>query len=459
MAIAAQPLTLPRAAGNRPGPHRDGFALFTQPLEVSKMSTRCYRRRPFVAAASGALTALVAGAPAYAAVEFVTPVGQCNTIVDRIGDGKDLSLQAGQNVRFEVWGSGIDVNAAVSGDDAAVNARIIRAHSGIANTGRCGRATGSVEVEVDSPANTTQTLQRTLRFRMPLGDTSPLQIRVVPFPAPQWTFNANAVLQDPANCLTKGLTQIVADQQSTRITIDLPPGAAQDSSNCTLRLFTHVRFPGMPDMDIRRDFNLTLTGLPNFLTLYGPTPLALPSTWSSIGKSITLEANIAHLRAINSARNVTLSLATPNGRSDALTVRVNPPPVANAFAQAAICRNPSTGTTINAGDAFGCELRLAQTPPAGGQTITFEAIDRQCVAAGSPAVTYSSATGIGTFNAPATGTIHQIPLRSVNGSGSTGQPCASLSGVAHLLKFWIGPRDTESGPDFSQTQIRVRALQ
>lgn len=424
------------------------------------MSTRCPPHRcPLVTAASGALATLLAAAPAHAAVEFVTPVGQCNTVVDRIGDGKDLSLQAGRNVRFEVWGSGIDVNAAVSGDDSTVNARIVRAHNGFANTGRCGRATGSVEVEVDSPASTTQTLQRTLRFRMPLGDTSPLQIRVVPFPAPQWTFNANAVDQNPANCLTKGLTQIVADQQNTRVTIDLPPGAAQDTSNCTLRLFTRVSFPGMPEMDIRRDFDMTLTGLPNFLTLYGPNPLSLSGSWSSIGRAITLEANIANLRAINSTRNVTLSLAMPNGRSDALTVRVNPPPVANAFTQAAICRNPGTGTTINAGDAFSCELHLAQTPPAGGQTITFEAIDRQCVAAGSPAVTYSSATGVGTFNAPATGTIHQIPLRSVTGSGSTGQPCASLSGVAHLLKFWIGPRDTESGPDFSQTQIRVRALQ
>lgn len=410
-------------------------------------------------AAASVSAALLSGAPARAAVEFVTPVNDCR-IVDRIGDGKDLSLQAGQNVRFEVWGSGVDVNPGVGGDDSQVNARIVpgSARGGPQNAaGSCRYPTGSVRVEVDSPAGTSQTLQRTLRLRMPLGDTSPLQIRVVPFPQPQWRFTG--LNESPQNCLTKGLNPIVRDQQDTRVVITLPPGAAQDTSNCTLRLFTQVSFPSMPEIDIKRDFDLSLTGLPAFLARYAGTPLEVPANWTSSGKVLTLEANIANLRAVSAVTNATLTIAVPNGRSDTLTVRVNPPPVANAFAQAVQCRNQSTGTTVNAGDAFGCEVRLAQTPPAGGQTITFEAIDRLCVAAASPAVSYSSATGVGTFNAPATGTIHEIPLRAVGGASASGQACASQTGVAHVLKFWVGPRDAESGPDFSQTQIRIRALQ
>jgi hypothetical protein len=75
-------------------------------------------------------------------------------------------------------------------------------------------------------------------------------------------------------------------------------------------------------------------------------------------------------------------------------------------------------------------------------------------------VTYSSVVGGGTFTAPPTGTFHRIPLRALGGTTSAGTPCAgSVTPVAHTLKFWIGDRDVESGPDFSQTQIRIRAPQ
>ncbi|MCX8004168.1 MAG: hypothetical protein N2688_04300 [Burkholderiaceae bacterium] len=400
---------------------------------------------------------VLAAPPTRAGVEYVTRVGSCQ-VVDRIGDGKDLSIMAGQNMRFEVWGAGIDVNPGVSGDDSTVNARIIAgsARGGPQNlVGPCRAATGSVQVEVDAPANTTQVLQRTLRFRMPLGDTSPLQIRIVPFPQPQWRFTG--FQETPHHCLTRGLTPIVKDQQDTRIVITLPPGAAQDTSNCQLRLFTSLSFGSVPEIDIQRDFNLSLSGLPNFLA---PAAQALGMraySWLPTS-SLTLEANMAALRAINSTRNVTLTVAMPNGRSDTLTVQVNPPSVSNAFAQAVVCRNPSTGTTVNAGDAFNCELRLAQAPTQ-PQPVTFEAIDRLCFAAGSPAVNYNNVTGVGTFNAQPGSTYYEIPLRSVGGNGSTGQPCASQTGVSHLLKFWLGTRDTESGPDFSQTTVRLRALQ
>lgn len=422
------------------------------------MNTNQHRFKLLLRAIGLAAAASLLAAPARAAVEFVTPVGGC-TKVDQIGDGKDLSLQAGKNVRFEVWGSGVDVNPGVSGDDAAVNARILAgtARGGPQNAvGTCRYATGSVGVEVDSPGGTTQTLQRTLRFRMPMGDTSPLQIRVVPFPQPQWRFTG--FQENPQYCLTKQLTPIVKDLQDKRIVITLPPGAAQDTSNCSVRLFTHISFPGGFVPDISRSFSVALTGLPNVFTLYGPTPLEFNPDWTPTGKSLTLESNIAGLRAVNAPLSSTMTVAMPNGRSDTLTVQVNPPPVTNAFTQAVICRNQATGTTINVNDNFECDIQLAHTPPAGGQRITFQAIDRLCVAAGSSAVSYSSVGGGGVFTAPPTGTFHRIPLRALGGTTSAGTPCANnTSPVAHTLKFWIGDRDIESGADFSQTQIRIRS--
>lgn len=88
-------------------------------------------RSRHAAAIAAALTAMLALLPSVgeAAVEFVTLVGTCSK-VDTIGDGGDLSLQAGNNVRLEVWGDGIDVNPAAhvtadDGDAGPVTARII----------------------------------------------------------------------------------------------------------------------------------------------------------------------------------------------------------------------------------------------------------------------------------------------------------------------------------------------
>ena len=153
-------------------------------------------------------------------------------------------------------------------------------------------------------------------------------------------------------------------------------------------------------------------------------------------------------------------VAAPNpNRTDTLNLVIRPPPASNAFTQAVQCNNSATGTTVNVNDSFNCEIRLAQTPPATGQPISFEVRDRLCVAAGSTTVTYSSATGIGSFTAPSTGTIHQIPLRALGGQTSANTPCADrLSPVSHDLFFWVGPRDTPSGPDYSRASIRIRIV-
>lgn len=431
---------------------------------------RCELLMTFVIAA-----AVVLPVTSHAAVEFVTRVGACNK-VDKIGDGKDLTLQAGANFRFEVWGSGIDVGNAVrvtSDDDHAgsVAARITDRRNGPQNgVGPCHEGTGSVEVEVDSPAGTTQSLQRTLHFKMPLGDESPLQIKIVPFLQPVWTFRqttqsvgpggnvivTSAFDQSPPQCLTKNLTTPVVDNQSHRLVITLPAGASSDTSNCNLTFRTVLAPASSPEVDITKSWTYAVNGIPPFMQLVAnsasPTSV-LDTTTPTFGGSV------ANLRATNAQRVATLTATTPNGRSDSLTVVVNPPPVTNAFTQAVVCVNPQTGGAVNVNDPFSCEVRLAQVPPPNGQLITFEVQDRLCVAPGANSVDYTPATGVGTFVAPPNGTIHQIPLRALGGQTSQGGPCASRTGVAQVLKFWIGRRDTESGPDFSQTQIRIIQLQ
>lgn len=396
----------------------------------------------------------------HADVEFVVaPIGDCNK-VDVIGDGKDLFLQPGL-VRFEVWGGGLDIGNSVriTSDDGNVGEvfpSILRAHNGAENLLRgCRQATGSVEVEVSSPADTTSNLQRSLRFRKDLfGNESRLQVTVVAFHTPSWTFNTFS--ESPARCLTRNIGTIVQDNNNQRLTVTLPAGAATDTSNCTLSLSTRIG-PSVTgtEVDVNRTFNYAITGTPNFLSLVPGTNQA--GCHGCLAQPRFNLSDIANIRSTTTQRVFLLTGTAPNNRLDTLTLVINPPPTTNAFSQGVVCRNLVTGTTVNADDAFQCELQLSRTPPLNGQLISFEVNDRLCVAAGDNSVTYSSATGIGTTTLPNTGTIHQIDLRALRGSTSNGRtPCASFGGVGHTLKFWIGERDTESGPDFSSTQITIR---
>lgn len=415
-----------------------------------------------------ALTAALALLPSVgeAAVEFVTPVNVCNK-VDTMGDGSDLSVQAGNNVRFEAWGDGVDINPAVrvtadDGDAGTVTARIVRAHNGAENLGRgCKIAKGSVEVEVDSPAATDATLERSLRFRMPLGDESRLQMRVVPFVTPAWTFHHTferpALYQSPPECLTKNVGRVDRDLNDSRMTITLPPGANGDTSNCTLEFRTIVNPSVRPQIDIQQPFGYTVTSPAHMRLVSGDNS----ATGALATRAIRFTGDVANIRGTRAVRTSTLTVATPNpGRSDTLTLVINPPPASNAFTQACVCRNAQTGDTINVNDAFQCELRLSQTPPSQGQLISFEAQDRNCVAAGAANVSYSSASGQGSFTAPNSGTFHQISLRALGGNTSAGTSCASRTApVAHTLKFWLGARGAESGPTYTQCQIRIRRPQ
>jgi len=415
------------------------------------------RRIDVAAAGLAAALALLPGA-SQAAVEFVTGVGVCVKL-DTQTDNQRLSVLAGENRVFEVWGDGIDVNPAVrvtsvgNPADELVRARIIRRHNGAENLLRgCRIAKGSVEVEVDSPAEAGATRIRTLHFRMPAGDESSLAMHVGTHPVPVWTFKK--VTQTPSMCLTKNVGTVVQDLNNSRLVITLPPGAASDTSNCTLRIETQVAPAERQQFDVWGAFNYTLQ-VPALLNLASGSNTAGTATFS---KQINFDGNAALIRRISATNTSTMRIATPNpNRADTLTLRVNAPPATNAFTQACICRNQTTGTTINSNDNFQCEIRLSQQPPAGGQLLSFEAQDRQCVAAGASSVSYSSASGLGSYTALATGTFHQVALRAGNGSTSAGTPCASrTSPVSHTLKFWVGARGAESGPGFTQCQIGIQ---
>ena len=404
-------------------------------------------------------TLWLATSPAQAGVEFVTDVGQCDK-VDTIGDGKDLRIMAGTGTaqdpsggptRFEVWGSGIDMNPSVRvvGNDstATVTARIISVRNGPQNaTGPCKYSTGSALVEVTAPPSSTTDLRRTLRFRMPLGDESPLAMTVLAYRTPVFTWPTVATT-DPY-CLLKGFSQPQIDLNNKRLTISLPPGAGTDTSNCTFSLLGQITAPTSVRPDLRKQYTYGITGLPSWLSVSGSTARSLNSMPPGIA-NLRLDANVLQLRRLTAAQTSQLVATAPNGRRDTLTLVVNPPPP-NGFAQPVAC---GVSRQVRAGEIFNCEVRLATMPPAAGQLVTFQIPSANCFEPGATNINYSASTGVGTVTLPNTGTIHQIPLRAVSGSACAGS--AISGGVQHLLKFWIGPRGDESGFLYSQATIAI----
>jgi hypothetical protein len=258
---------------------------------------------------------------------------------------------------------------------------------------------------------------------------------------------------------------VARDLDDTRMTITLPPGAAADTSTCQLEFHTIVTPGDRPEIDIQKPFVYRVT-VPTFMTLISSSNTANGALSTA---AVRFTGNVADIRRTTAVRSAWLTVATPNpNKTDTLNVVIKPPPATNAFTQACQCRNAVTGTTVNVGDAFDCELRLSQIPPATGQLITFSINDRACVAPGGVTVNYGTLAnctgpdgdGYGTYTAPNTGNIHNIPFRALGCNTSTGGACASnISPVAHTLKFWVGQADTESGTDFTSCQIQIRRPQ
>ena len=390
--------------------------------------------------------------PAQGGVEFVTPTNTCNH-VDQIGDHKDLFIMAGQNVRFRVFGNSVDLTdrhsgfriANDSGDGADTNARIIKQGTD------CG-GTGFALVEVDSPANLSSDIQRSLFFKMPFGDESRLQMTIRDFPPIDVRWDSH---QDIGSCL--GSFTLL--NQSKTLEIRLPPGHQQDETNCDSRTANATIRPApMSELDISRRSNYAVDGLPNFVSSEQAHPMP-----PDISANIEFPIDIAGIRALNATSNSILTFAMVSNQISKLRLRVVPN-ISNGFTQPPNCRNLITGELVNTNDQVGCQFSLAFPPPSGGQRVSFVVTDKECVARseGLPAgvqVEYSSATGQGHVILPtATGTVFDIPiLRALGGQTSQGFPCASLTGVQVTVGFWFGEED-EPNPDRQDT-FRIRRSQ
>lgn len=418
--------------------------------------TRARPSRRGLAALSAAIG--LAASPAIAGVEFVTDVGQC-TKVDTIGDGKDLRIIAGTGTtqdpsggptRFEVWGSGIDVNPSVrvtasDSNPGTVTARIVSVRNGPQNaSGPCKLATGSALVEVTAPPSSTVDLRRSLRFRMPLGDESPLAVSVLAYRTPVFTWAAQPT--NDTSCLLKGMGTVRLDLNNERLTLSLPPGAGADTSNCTLQLRGEIRAPTSVMPDLRKQYTYSFSGLPSWLSVNSGTGRSQNSSPAGTATP-QMSADVLQLRRLTAVQTSQIVATAPNGRRDTVTLVVNPPPP-NGFTQPVAC---GINRQVKAGEIFNCEVRLAVTPPAAGQLITYHIPSSSCFEPGASGMSYSATTGEGTVTLPGTATIHQIPFRAKAGAG-----CATVgTGIGHTLKFWIGNRGNESGPLFSQANVTM----
>lgn len=407
-----------------------------------------------VAVAALALIALTVP-PVQAGVEFVTGIGtadDCNR-VDKIGDGKDLFIIAGPDIRFRVFGNSVNLSNPTSGFRIATDSGVGTVTARIVSQGNDCGGTGFALVEVDSPVGLASDIQRSLFFKMPFGDESRLQMRIKAFPTINVTWTS---VQTDIGCIVKtgGFEKL---NQDHRIRITLPPGHRQDQTTCNQRTLVAKVVPSLiGELDIPGPkFKYSVSGLPTFMTSNQAASVAL-----FIQPQINFPIDIAGIRALSTTRNSTITVSSRNpNRTSTLNLEVVPSPLANGFTQAANCRNLQTGDIVNLGDPVQCELRLAAPPAAGGQPINFEVSLAGCVTAqgtnpaGMSNFQYSSASGLGSATLTGAGTIFEVPLRTQAGTG-----CASDTGVQHTAKFWIGARDSESGADFTLDTFRIRSV-
>ena len=401
---------------------------------------------------------------AWAGVEFVTPVGKCHQRVDRIGDGKDLFIMAGENVQFEVWGNSVDLTdprrglrIATDSGRANVRARIVERHSGASNARRKDRTrrncpfTGSAVVEIDSPANLNRMVQRSIFFKMPLGDESRLQISIKPFPPFQATWSSprgGGNLQ----CIVGNGSRVVQSQNTAQI-ITLPPGHRQDRSNCIdSELWVDIRPANIGEVDIAPRFSYTMTGVPNFLTARTTNQAAhFPL---NNGGAVKFTINPRQIRRLTARSNSTITIRNPRrpARRDSLRLVVQPE-LGNGFRAVAAC----TPTRFNVGDPTDCLIRLAARAGGAGQPITWRMTTATCFAQAVATAPYNPGATFQVFRLPGGRTSANIRTRSINGNR-----CGDADGVTHIFEAWVGDFRTNpqvtavtSGPTYTRANIRV----
>jgi len=402
------------------------------------------------------MTALVLAvlpmARAQAGVEYVTRTSDCQNHV--VGAGQVLTVIAGPNMRFEVWGNSIDLSNPSTGfsftGPANASARIVSQRSGVSNQSRGCGFVGSAVIELDSPGTLTSDASASVSFRIPLGDQSRFSITIKARPTFTTTWTTSGTLQPSAlPCIVK-TGSITALNQDTRLTIQLPPGHSQDQTTCTsntIRIRTIPSSIGTVSIDSLMKY--AIAGLPAFLTASQPT-----ATLPVVGAEIVFTFNVAAIRALTAQSTSTITITDPvaTSRSTTLTLVVTPDP-GQGFAAAAL---PNPTSTI-AGNPMDFRLTLS-APAAGNQVITWRMTSATCFRQEVAEAPYSASAPFQFFVFPRGQTSANIRVRSVNNAGCTNK----LAPVTHVFEAWIGDARTNAqvtavttGPTYTRANVSL----
>jgi hypothetical protein len=397
-------------------------------------------------------------ATARAGIEFVTSAASCASKV--ITAGQTLTVLAGPNVQFEVWGNSVDLADPAHGGfsftgPGGFSASVVRRHSGPENLTRgCGDA-GSAVVRVDSPITLASNSNATISFKMPLGDLSTLTIGLKALPAISTLWTTNGAL-DPGQlpCIVK-TGSIATSNQDLKLTIQLPPGASQDQTTCTSN-FLNVRVRPASTVSVNFPFPVptmkyTVSGLPAFLT--ENQAVAQPPTGTAL---LAFTFDVARVRALTAQSTSTITITNPTdaNRTNTLTLVVIPTAGQGFASQAS--PNPASTT---AGNPIDFRVTLS-APAAAQQVVTWRMTTAACFTQANTDAPYNAASPFQFFTFPTGQTSAIIRVRSVNNSGCTNK----TSAVIHIFEAWVGdsranPQVTAvtSGPTYTRTAIKLNA--
>lgn len=455
---------------------------------------RSTRRAVFVTLA--AIVGCV-GQAAAETVDYVTPIGNCNVKLDEEGNDRSLTLQPGET-RFELWAHWIDMVSSreviVDDDDAGtVSLTIGRKRGGVENATRGCESKGSVEVTVNAPVNRPADLRRTLRLRSN-DRTFDQPVNVIRLPAFTLTWDpADAV----ATCLTKapaGSAQFLNNNK--RLEIRLPPGHAADQTNCTdsLRLrssfaaysvnveskatqfsqshaVTVVQKPAPmpvgpvttgPKMGLNSGANLQVNQ-PAYVTLSPPPVLySVRANSLSVGDLLPFRENAPildllplEIRKLPRETVLTIGIANPDGRSDAVELAIFPT-AANGFSAAMVCPT----TPVIAGNLVTGRVTFAQ-PTAANTSLVYRMTTASCFAGEAGQVPYTASPSDPNGIQPAIA-INQgssfldLNFRTVNAAG-----CAGETPVTHRMEAAFSTADmlNQTPGRYTTCTISMRRVQ
>jgi hypothetical protein len=305
-------------------------------------------------------------------------------------------------------------------------------------------------IQLDSPGNLTSDASASVSFKMPLGDQSRLSITIKARPTFTTTWTTNGNLQPSAlPCIVK-TGSITTLNQDTRLTIQLPPGHAQDQTTCTsntIRIRTTPASIGTVSIDSTMKY--TVTGLPAFLTANQPTAVQ-----PVVNGDIIFTFDVAAIRARTTQSTSTITLTDPvaTNRSTTLTLVVTPD-LGQGFAAPAL-PNP---TSTAAGNPM--DFRLTLSAPAGAtQVVTWRMTNATCFRQEVAEAPYNASAPFQFFVFPRGQTSANIRVRSVNNGGCTNK----LAPVTHVFEAWIGDARTNAqvtavttGPTYTRSNVSL----